>query len=62
MEGHPAQVGINKGDGQHFTIIATSGTESIIDVPFTENNGVYIFKISNEDIEVDEGKRITLRN
>ena len=54
--GYPAQVGFNKGDGIHAGIIGASGTDNIIDIPFTSNvgeDGVYIFEISNEDVSVE---------
>ena len=60
LEGYPAQVGFNKGDDEHFGIVATSGTESIIDIPFTNNSGVYIFRISDNNIEVETGNNYTV--
>ena len=53
LGGHQAQIGFNRGDGNDFTIIPISRTNLVIDVASTSNvqqNGVYIFKISDINI------------
>ena len=59
LGGHQAQIGFNRGNGKDFTIIPISGTNSVIDVASTSNvgqNGVYIFKISDDVISLGTSK------
>ena len=60
LGGNPAQVGFNRGDGTDFGVIPISGTADVINIASTSNvgvDGVYIFKISDEDIEIFSSKR-----
>ena len=60
LGGNPAQVGFNRGDGTTSSVIPTSGTTDV-DIDTTSNVGVggmYIFRISDNPIEVEYGKAI----
>ena len=60
LGGNPAQVGFNGGDGTDFGVIPISRTADIVDIESTSNVGVpgmYIFKISDNDIEITSSKR-----
>ena len=60
LQGNPAQVGFNRGDGTDFGVIPLSGTNQILDVTSNSNvnvGGMYIFKISDNPIAVEYSKR-----
>lgn len=64
LGGNPAQVGFNRGDGVNFGAIPISGTSNVINITSTSNvnkNGTYIFKISDEKVQVHYSKGIRLR-
>lgn len=61
LGGKPAQVGFNQGDGKTSSSIPISGTNNIANIESTSNvgvNGVYIFKISDKNIEVTYSKGV----
>jgi len=64
LGGNPAQIGFNRGDGTDFGIIPSSGTANVINVASTSNvgvNGLYIFKISDANIQVVTSKKDAYR-
>ena len=55
LGGNTAQIGFNRGDDVNFGIIPVSGTIEVGNVAATSNvgeDGVYVFKISDEMIPV----------
>ena len=57
---NPAQVGFDGGDGTDFGVIPISGTADVINIASTSNvgvNGVYVFKISDDSIAVEQSKK-----
>jgi len=59
LGGIPAQVGFNKGDGVNFAAINASRTADIINIASTSNVGilgVWIFRISDEEVETEYSK------
>ena len=59
LGGNPAQVGFDGGDGTDFGVVPISGTADVIDIASTSNvgvDGVYIFKISDANIEITSSK------
>ena len=65
LGGNRAQVGFNRGDDTDFGVIPSSGMANVVDIETTSNvgvDGVYIFKISDDIIEVTSSKRNTYIN
>jgi len=61
LGGTPAQVGFNKGDGVNFAAIPASRMADIINIDSTSNvgiPGVWIFRISDEEIDTQYSKHI----
>ena len=59
LGGNTAQIGFNRGDGTDFGVIPISGTIDVGNVASTSNvgvDGVYIFKISDDNIPIPTSK------